>query len=168
MEEIVNRVAQSDLITINLEDFYQPGTRTLIDIKDVLYEEMVLREKDFRDYLKNTDWASYKDQHVAVHCSVDAIIPTWAYMLMATQLEPHAKTVVFGDLEQLEQYLFQRELSRLNPSDYTDRKIVIKGCGHIPVPDFAYVEITRLLRPEVRSIMYGEPCSTVPIYKRPK
>jgi len=168
MEEIVNRVAKSDIITLNLEDFYQHGDRVQIDIKERLFQGMVLREKDFRDFIMNTDWTSYQDKFVAIHCSIDAIIPTWAYMLLASSLHPYASKVVFGDLIALEQALFQEQLSTLDSNDFIDCRVVIKGCGHIPVPDFAYVELTRILRPVVQSIMYGEPCSTVPIYKRSK
>ena len=165
MEEIVNRVAQSDLITLNLEDFYTHGDRVQIDIKDNLFEGIALREKDFREYIKSTDWAVYKDKLVAIHCSVDAIIPTWAYMLLTASLSPFAARVVFGDLQALEQSLFQDKLSGFDGKEYEGRKVIIKGCGQIPIPEYAFVELTSILRPWASSIMYGEPCSTVPIYK---
>jgi hypothetical protein len=165
-EEIVNKVAQSGLITIDLETLYPKGERVLFDIKGLLFQELILKEKDFREFIKNEDWSKYKDKYVALICSADAIVPTWAYMLLATHLEPYAKKVVFGDLETLETILYNEIFSKLNIDDYKDARIVIKGCGDLPVPKAAYVEITRLLRPVAKSIMYGEPCSTVPLYKR--
>ena len=165
---IVNRVANSPLVTLDLEKLYHPGARVLIDIKEVLYEGLVLKEKDFREYVKNVDWSTYKDKNVAICCSSDAIIPTWAYMLLATRLAPYANMVVFGAPEDLEKALFQKAISSINLDNYRDKKVVVKGCGRVKVPDAAYVEITRLLTPVVSSIMYGEPCSTVPIYKKPK
>jgi hypothetical protein len=166
--EIVNKVSQSGLITIDLEEFYPEGERVLFDIKEHLFQGMILREKDFREFIKNEDWNKYKDKYVALTCSADAIVPTWAYMLLAAHLEPVAKKVVFGDLETLETILFNEILSKLNTDDYKDARIVIKGCGNLPVPKAAFVQITSLLRPVAKSIMYGEPCSTVPLYKQPK
>lgn len=165
---IVNRVAQSPLVTLNLEDYYQQGERVQLDIKGWLFQEMILREKDFRDTVKSHDWGQYSGKHVALMCSVDAIIPTWAWMLITTRLEPYAATVIHGGLEELEKIMFKTALDQLDVSQFADKKIVVKGCGHLPVPDFAYVEITRRLRPVASSIMYGEPCSTVPLYKKPK
>lgn len=165
-DKIINKVAQSGLITIDLETFYPKGERVLFDIKDLLFQELILKEKDFREFIKNEDWSKYKDKYVALICSADAIVPTWAYMLLATHIEPYAKKVVFGDLETLETILYNEIFSKLNINDYKDARIVIKGCGDLPVPKAAYVEITRLLRPVAKSIMYGEPCSTVPLYKR--
>jgi len=164
--QIVNRVAHSSLVTLNLEDYYHPGPRVVYDLKEHLFQGLILREKDFRDSLKQEDWSKYKDQNVAVICSADAIIPQWAYMLIAVHLEPYANMVVFGDLQALEQTLFQNALASIDLGLYKDAKIVIKGCGEIPIPEFAYVEISRLLRPVAASIMYGEPCSTVPIYRK--
>lgn len=166
--EIINKVSQSGLITIDLEEFYPPGERFVFDIKDLLFHGLILKEKDFREFIKNEDWNKYKDKYVSLICSADAIVPTWAYMLLATQLEPVAKRVVFGDLETLETILYNEILSKININDYQDSRIVIKGCGNLPVPKAAYVEITRLLRPVAKSIMYGEPCSTVPLYKKSK
>ncbi|WKN42225.1 DUF2480 family protein [Tunicatimonas pelagia] len=166
--EIINRVANSPLVTFDLEEYYLPGERMVYDIKDNLFQEMVLREKDFRAFVKEHDWSQYQDKYVALTCSVDAIVPTWAYMLLATKLEPYTQRVIFGSLSTLELVLFQEALSQVDPADFQDAKVVVKGCGNLPVPDFAYVEITRLLRPYVSTIMYGEPCSTVPLYKRPK
>jgi hypothetical protein len=163
--EIVNKVANSSLITLNLEDYYDKGERILYDIKQNLFQELILKEKDFRDFLKNTDWSYYKGKNVGIICSVEAIVPTWAYMLLATKLQPYANIVIFGDLEKLEQALYQQALAKIDPEIYRNAKVVVKGCGDIPVPTYAYVEITRLLSPVVQSIMYGEPCSTVPILK---
>ncbi|UXP33913.1 DUF2480 family protein [Reichenbachiella agarivorans] len=166
--EIINKVAESSLINFDLEKYYDQSPRVQFDIKDNLFNELVLKEKDFREFVKTHDWAQYAGKHVAIFCSVDAIVPTWAYMLLSSVLEPVAKTVVFGDLSHLENYLFQSALNRVNLEDFRDGKVIIKGCGRFPVPEFAYVEITKLLRPVVASLMYGEACSAVPIYKRPK
>ena len=166
--EIINRVANSPLVTFDLEEYYPKGERVIYDMKDNLFQEMILREKDFRAFVKEHDWSQYQGKYVALTCSVDAIVPTWAYMLLAVKLEPYAEWVVFGTSETLETALFQRVLSQINLTDFQDAKVVVKGCGELPVPDSAYVEITRLLRPYASSIMYGEPCSTVPLYKRPK
>ncbi|MGQ0828207.1 MAG: DUF2480 family protein [Bacteroidota bacterium] len=165
-DAIINKVAQSGLTTIDLESFYPQGERLLFDIKDLLFQGLILKEKDFREFIKKEDWTTYKDKYVALICSADAIVPTWAYMLLATQLEPFAKRVVFGDLETLETILYNEIFSKLNINDYKDARIVIKGCGDLPVPRSAYVELTRILRPIAKSIMYGEACSTVPLYKK--
>jgi len=168
MEPIVNKVATSGLTTIDLEDYYLKGDRVLFDIKDLLFQGLILREKDFREFVKNEDWSKYQDKYVAVFCSTDAIVPTWAYMLLTTQLEPFVKKVVFGNLETLETILYNETLQKINVNDFKDARIVIKGCGNLPVPPSAFVELTRLLRPVAKSIMYGEPCSTVPLYKQSK
>lgn len=168
MDEIVNKVAGSGLVTIDLEEFYPKGERVVLDIKDQLFQGLLLREKDFREFIKQEDWSKYNGMYVAVTCSADAIIPTWAYMLLASALEPFAKKVVFGSAETLETVLYDELLRSLDVQQYKDARVVIKGCGNLPVPRAAYVELTRLLRPHVKSIMYGEPCSTVPIYKQPK
>ena len=167
-KEIINKVALSGIITINLEELYPQGERVLFDIKECLFQGLLLKEKDFRDFVKNEDWSKYRDQYVALICSTDAIVPTWAYMLLAIQLEPHVKKVVFGDLETIETVLYNEILNKLDINDYKDARVVIKGCGNLPVPKAAYVEITRLLRPVAKSIMYGEACSMVPLYKQPK
>ncbi|MEO9968113.1 MAG: DUF2480 family protein [Reichenbachiella sp.] len=166
--EIVNRVANSKLINFDLEEYYDQSERLLIDIKDQLYNGFVLREGEFRAYVKEHDWSAYSGKNVAVYCSQDAIVPTWAYMLLASALEPHAKNLVFGELSHLENHLFQKALAKINLEDFKDQKVIIKGCGRYPVPEYAYVEITRLLNPVVSSLMYGEACSAVPIYKKPK
>ncbi|MDW7694165.1 DUF2480 family protein [Flammeovirgaceae bacterium SG7u.111] len=167
-EGIVNRVANSALVSIDLEELYQPGERVLLDIKDQLFQGLILREKDFREYVKNHDWQQYEGEFVAITCTADAIVPTWAFMLLASKLEPVAKHFVFGDLEALETKLFTDAIAQLNLDDYTDKPVVIKGCSDKPVPVSAYVELVRVLRPKVRTIMYGEPCSTVPVYKKPR
>ena len=164
--EIVNKVAQSGLITIDLEELYVPGDRVLFDIKEWLFEELVLKEKIFRDKLKEFDWSQYSEKFVAISCSVDAIVPTWAFMLIATHLKPFAKKIIFGNLQKLEEEIFEEEISKLNADDFRDKKIVIKGCSKIEVPVSAYVSLTSLLQPVAKSIMYGEPCSTVPVFKR--
>jgi len=164
--DIINKVAQSGLVEFNLEDYYLKGERILYDIKPLLFQELILREKDFRETVKNTDWSIYQDKYVAVTCTADAIVPTWAYMLLATQLAPFAKYIVFGDLNLLETVLFTNALKNINLDDFTNQRVVIKGCSNVPVPVAAYVEITRVLRPVAKSIMYGEPCSTVPLYKQ--
>jgi hypothetical protein len=165
---IVNRVANSPLVTFDLEALYHPGERVMIDIAEVLYEGLILKEKDFREYVKSVDGKQYKGKNVAIWCSIDAIIPTWAYMLLATRIAPYAHMVVYGTLENLEKALYQKAISAIDISEYKDKKVVIKGCARIKVPDAAYVEITRLLTPVVSSIMYGEACSTVPLYKKAK
>jgi hypothetical protein len=167
-KEIVNRVAKSGIITINLEEFYPSGERVLFDIKDLLYQGLILREKDFREFVKKEDWSFYTDKYVALICSEDAIVATWAYMLLTTHLAPFVKKVVFGDLETLETVLYSEVLNNLNTNAYEGGRIVIKGCGDLPVPKAAFVEITRLLRPVAKSIMYGEACSMVPLYKQPR
>jgi hypothetical protein len=166
--EIINRVSNSGLISFDLEEYYHKGERVVFDIKDNLFQGLILKEKDFREFLKNHDWTFYKNKNVGIICSEDAIVPTWAYMLLVSKMEPYANMVVFGDLSDLEQSLFKDALNRIDLSHFKDAKVVIKGCGNFPVPIYAYTEITRLLRPVASSIMYGEPCSTVPIYKKAK
>ncbi len=165
-ENIVNKVAQSGLVSIDPANFYPPGERIIYDIKDNLFQGLMLREKDFRDFVKNHDWQQYSNKNVGITCSADAIVPTWAYMLLANRLAPYAREVVFGDSAALETILFEKELNALNIEQYRDQRIVIKGCGDIAVPQSAYVELAKRLTPVVKSLMYGEPCSTVPIYKR--
>ena len=164
--EIVNRVANSAIKSFDLEELYQPGERILLDIKDQLYQGLILKEKDFRNFIKSHDWSRYQDQLVAITCSEDAIVPTWAYMLITSALEPYARTMVFGGLEDMEAKLFFDSLSRIDWRQFQDAKVVIKGCSKVPVPTAAYVEATRLMRPYAASIMFGEPCSTVPVYKK--
>lgn len=167
-EPIINRVAQSALVTLDLEKLYHPGARIEWDIKDQLFQGLILKEKDFRDFLKSHDWTQYQGKNVAIICSVDAVVPTWAYMLLAMQLAPYANHLVFGDLKELERSLFQKALAAMDVEAYRNAKVIIKGCGSVPVPESAYVEISRLLHQVASSVMYGEPCSTVPLYKRKK
>lgn len=168
MEEITNRVANSGLITLDLGEMYPAGDRVLLDIKDQLFQGLILREKDFREFITTHDWSQYNNKFVAITCTADAIIPDWSWMLLASALQPFAKKIVFGDLEKLETVLFTEVLSAFDSEQYRDARVVIKGCGDKPVPKTAYIELTRVLQPVVKSIMYGEPCSTVPVYKRPK
>ncbi len=166
MEEIINKVSQSGLIQFDIEELYQPGERVLLDIKNWLFEEMILKEKDFREHLKNHDWNQYQNKYVAIFCTTDAIIPTWAYMLIASKLSGVAKKTVFGNLEKLEEELFSESISKLNLEAFKDQRVVVKGCSNIHVPVQSYVQLTTLLTPIVKSIMFGEPCSTVPVYKK--
>ncbi|MBD1387103.1 DUF2480 family protein [Mucilaginibacter rigui] len=165
-ENIINKVAQSGLVTLDPAQFYAPGERVVYDIKDNLFHGLMLREKDFREFVKTHDWAQYQDKNVAVTCTADAIVPAWAYMLLANRLAPYARQVVFGDAEVLETVLFVKEVAALDVEQYRDQRVVIKGCGDVPVPVSAYVELTQRLTPVAKSLMFGEPCSTVPIYKR--
>ena len=165
-ENFVNKVAASGLITLNLEEYYHTGERVVYDIKDNLFHGLMLREKDFREFIKTHDWAAYTGKNIAIICSADAIVPTWAYMLLANKLKPYANEVVFGSLETLESVLFAKALAKIDLNAFAGERVVIKGCADIEVPVSAYVEITGLLTPVVKSIMYGEPCSTVPIFKR--
>ena len=165
-ENFVNKVAASGLVTLNLEEYYPAGERLVYDIKDNLFHGLMLREKDFREFIKTQDWTQYTGKNVAVICSADAIVPTWAYMLLANRMKPYANEVVFGNLDVLEAVLFTKALSKIDINAFANERVVIKGCGDIAVPTAAYVELTNLLTPVVKSIMYGEPCSTVPVYKR--
>ncbi|MEJ2883696.1 DUF2480 family protein [Pedobacter sp. GR22-6] len=165
-ENFVNKVASSGLITLNLEEYLNQGERVVYDIKENLFHGLMLREKDFREFIKNHDWSAYTGKNVSVICSADAIVPTWAYMLLANKMRPYANEVVFGSLETLEAVLFTKALAKIDVGSFANERVVVKGCGDIELPVSAYVEITNLLTPVVKSIMYGEPCSTVPIYKR--
>ncbi len=168
MEEIINKVAKSGLISLNLEDYYHAGERVVYDLKDNLFMGLILKEKDFRSFIKTHDWEQYSGKNVAITCTEDAIVPTWAYMLLAVQLEAFANAVVFGSLADLETKLFYDAIALINAADYQDARVVVKGCSKRAVPMSAYIEITRKLSPVVQSLMFGEPCSTVPLYKRPK
>jgi hypothetical protein len=161
---IVNRVAQSSLITLNLEELKPTGERVFFDIKDQLFMGLILREKEFRDFIKSHDWSRYQNKYVAIGCSADAIIPVWAYMLIATKLAPVAAGYIFGTLAELEMRLYFQALDQKDWQVYKGQKIVLKGCGNVPTA--VYVEATRRLQPVADKIMYGEPCSTVPIYKK--
>jgi hypothetical protein len=167
-KEIINRVSSSTLVTFDLEEYYTPGERVVIDIKDQLFQGLILREKDFREYIKQHDWSQYKNNFIAIQCSADAIVPTWAYMLLTIALEPYARRLIFGTQEELESQLFREKLATIDWSVFKDAKVVIKGCSKVNVPVSAYVETTNKLRPLAASLMFGEPCSTVPLYKKPK
>jgi hypothetical protein len=162
---IKNKVAESGIVTIDLEDFYPKGEIVVFDIKDYLFMGLILKEKDFRLALQNVEVEKYRDKYVAVTCSADAIIPMWAYMLIASTLQPVAKDIVYGNEQSLINTIIIKNLARINAEEYAGKRIVVKGCGDIQIPETAYLEITNILRPHVKSIMYGEPCSTVPIYK---
>jgi hypothetical protein len=165
-ELIINKVANSGLVSFDLEDLYHQGERIVYDLKENLFMGMILKEKDFREFLKTHDWTQYEGKNVAVICSEDAVIPTWAYMLLTLKLQPLANLVVFGDLQALESKLFYEAIAKINPEEYRGQRVVVKGCSKVPVPVTAYVEITRILQPVVQSLMFGEPCSTVPLYKK--
>jgi len=165
-EAIVNKVSESGLITLDLEQYYPREEVVLYDLKDYLFMGLILKEKDFRESLKNLDWEVYKNKYVGVTCSADAIIPPWAYMLAASYLQPIAKDVIMGDEKEVHKTIFLKNIQGIDANEFTGQRVVVKGCGDTPIGEFAYMEITKLLRPVVKTIMYGEPCSTVPIYKK--
>jgi hypothetical protein len=165
-ETLVNKVADSGLVSLDPADFYPPETIKLFDLKDHLFMGLILKEKDFRSALQNTDWQQYKDIAVGIVCSTDAIIPLWAYMLVASSLEPVASFIMKGNEEQVRESLFLRNISAMSPENYTDQRIVVKGCGEKAIPESVYVALTHLLRPFAKSIFFGEPCSTVPVFKK--
>lgn len=166
MSEIVNRVAQSKLVTFDLEDYYPKGPRVVLDIKDWLFEGIILREKEFRTSLENHDWSQYQDTYVAMTCSTEAIVPGWAYMLLTTKLQPYTKKVVQGTLQDLETILYESIIKNLDISSFRDKSVIIKGCSNKPVPANAYLALTERLQTVAKSIMYGEACSSVPLFKR--
>lgn len=165
-DEIVNRVAQSKLVTINLEDYYPKGARVVLDIKDWLYEGLILREKEFRAHAEAHDWSQYKDHYVAINCSTEAIIPGWAYLLITVKLSPFVKKAVHGSLEDLETILYHDIIEQMNVTEFQDKSLIIKGCSKKPVPPNAYLFLAQKLMPVAKSIMYGEACSSVPLYKK--
>lgn len=166
MDEIINKVAQSGLETIDLEQFYPQGEIVEFDMKDYLFMGLILKEKDFRAAMQSHDWEQYRGKNVGLICTADAVIPLWAYMLVMTNLQPVAAYAAFGNAEFIHNTLYLRNLGAIDVVAFADKRIVIKGCGDKRVGEIAYAEITRLLRPVVKSIMYGEPCSTVPVYKK--
>lgn len=166
MDEIINRVANSKLVTFNLEDYYPEGERHQIDIKDWLFDGFFLKEKDFRAYVSNHAWEQYNEGFVALYCSTEAIIPTWAYMLVQTQLQPYARKVILGNLEQLETSLYQTIIDDLDVAEFEGKPVIIKGCSNKPVPPNAYVWITAKIQEVAKSVMFGEACSSVPLFKR--
>lgn len=165
---LINRVAQSSLITLNLEDWFPESRITAFDLKDHLFHGLILREKEFRDALKGTDWSAYQGAVLCVHCSTDAILPVWAFMLVASAAAPYAQDVYCGTPEAYISDYYRQKIVQADIEPYRDQRLVIKGCSQKPVPPSAYLDITRRLAPVAQSILYGEPCSTVPVYKRPK
>ncbi|AMC11159.1 hypothetical protein Lupro_07790 [Lutibacter profundi] len=166
--KIINKVANSQLKTIDLEEFYPQGTRTIVDIKDWLFQELILKETDFREHVKKHNWNQYKNHYVALICSSDAIIPSWAYMLISTYISPFAKKIIVGTLRELETSIFQDIISNFNVEDYANKPVIIKGCANKPIPETAYIQLVEKLQPVVKSIMFGEACSTVPLFKKKK
>mgnify|MGYP000073654520 CR=1 FL=1 len=167
-EEIINRVSNSKLKTFDLEEIYPEGKRVLFDVKDWLFQELILKETDFREHVKNHDWSQYKKSFVAITCSVDAIIPSWAFMLIASELTPFANKVVIGNLELLETTIYQELLNFVDFNEFSDSPVIIKGCANKPIPNSAYAFLIEKLQPIAKSIMFGEACSTVPLYKTKK
>lgn len=165
-EEIINKVAQSGLLNLDLEDYYPREEIIVFDLKPLLFMEMILKEKDFRAALQSIDWSSYQDKILAVTCTADAIIPAWAYMLVAVAAEPYAKNIVFGNRKTALQQALLTNLRSIDINQFTDKRVIVKGCGDLSIEGFAYMEIARLLRPVVKSILYGEACSNVPVYKK--
>lgn len=165
--EIENKIAESGLVSLDLKDFYIPGERLVIDLKDHLFEGLILKEKDFRAYIKNEDWSKYKGKYVLITSTADAIIPTWAYMLLTCELQTCAAMVICGSPEMLEAALFHKAFTeKLHPESYEGKRVMIKGCGDVKIPISAFSEATALLLPYAKSIMYGEACSNVPIHKQ--
>lgn len=162
----MNKVAASGLISLDLEKYLPSAEAVTFDLKDHLFMGLILKEKDFREALKNLDWSVYAGKNVAIICSVDAVIPVWAYMLLSSYLQPIANNIYIGNVDEMQKHFFLTNLSSINAEEFKDQRIVVKGCGEIPIGEFAYAEITRILLPYAKSIMYGEPCSTVPIFKQ--
>lgn len=166
--EIINRIANSKLVTIDLEDFYPKGERISFDIKDWLFQETILKEKEYRQHVKNHDWSLYQDSFVALHCSVEAIIPSWAFLLITVNLSPYTKRIVVGDFKTIETVLFNEIISNLDLEQFRSKHVLIKGCSEKPIPETAYVELAQKLVHVATSVMYGEACSNVPLYKNKK
>jgi hypothetical protein len=167
-EEFVNKVAESGIITLDLEKYFPDAEIVLFDIKDYLFMGLILKEKDFRQALKDLDVQKYQQKIVAVTCTADAIVPMWAYMLISSTLQTVSKEIIFGNENEVKTKLLIRNILHINKEAFIDKRVVVKGCGEMPIPEEAYLEVTNLLRPVVKSIMFGEPCSTVPIYKKAK
>lgn len=163
---MLNKVAASGLISLDLENYLPAGEFVEFDLKEFLFMGLILKEKDYREALKTTDWSKFEGKYTAIICSADAIIPVWAYMLAMSYLQPVAKDVFLGSAEEMKKHLFLKNLQAVDASSFLDQRVVIKGCGEQPIGDYAYAEITRILLPVAKSIMYGEPCSTVPVFKR--
>lgn len=168
MDEIINKVTNSVLEVFDLEDYYPSGIRTQIDISQWLLEGFLLKEKDFREALKNHNWKQYENHYVAINCSTDAIIPAWASILVTVYLSPFAKKVVMGKLNDIETAIYQEIIPTIDYTKYKDKPVILKGCSKKPVPESAYIMAIQKLQPFAKSIMYGEACSAVPLFKRPK
>ncbi len=168
MDEIINRVANSNLQNIDLEDYYPKGERVLFDIKSWLFEELILKETDFREKADAFDWSSLSNKYVAFTCSADAIIPSWAYLLLTTKASAFAKQCVVGDLNLLESVLYTEIIFNFDLDQFKNKPVIIKGCSNKPIPETAYTLLIQKLQPVAKNIMYGEACSTVPLYKKPK
>lgn len=168
MTEIINRVEKSPLVSLDLDEFISTGEKTIFDLKEGLFQGVMLREKDFREFIRNQDWERFRDKNVGVLCSVNSIIPSWAYMLVATKLAQVAHSVAFGDEDAVERTMIDQAIDQIMKKNLHDAKVVIKGCGEIKNRDYAYFQLARKLTPIVGSMMYGEPCSTVPVYKKKK
>ncbi len=166
--EIVNRVASSKLVTLDLEDYFPEGERLVLDISDWLYEGFILKEKDFRESVKQHQWDQYLNHYVAITCSTDAIVPSWAYLLISTVLAPFAKKFVVGDLDLLENMIFQELISSMPLEQFKGVPVIIKGCSNRQIPDSAYALLCKRLVPVVSSLMFGEACSSVPLFKKKK
>lgn len=167
-EEIINRVENSNLVQISLDDFYPTGDRVLFDLKDHLYEGIALIEKDLRAFVKENNWSVYQDMYVGIICSADAIVPLWAYMLIASKIEPFAKKVVMGDQQALEKEIFNEVIAKIDFEKYIDKNVIVKGCGKYPIPESSFIDFTVRLQRYAKNIMFGEACSAVPLYKKPK
>lgn len=167
-DTIFNRVAESKLITFDLEKLYQIGDRITIDLSQWLDKEIILREKEFRLKLKQHNWKAYRNQFVAIYCSTDAVLPAWASLLVTTYLQPYAKKIVMGTLVDLETHLFTEEIKKINISSFKDKAVIIKGCTDKKVPEDSYVQLISRLQPVVKSLFYGEACSSVPLFKKKK
>jgi len=168
MDKIINKVEQSALITLNLEDYYNEDKRVFIDLKENLYEGFILRERDFRSFVKSHDWSQYQDCNIAIDLSTDAIVPAWAFMLIACAVSTYAKTVIKGSLEDLNKHLYTQALQNINLDEFQDKFVIVKGCCKRPVPESTYVELCVLLQPVVKTLSYGEACSKVPLFKKRK
>ena len=167
-EVFINKVSESGIVTIDLETYFPKEQIMVFDIRQYLFMELILKEKDFRQALKELDTEPYKNKITAITCSADAIIPMWAYMLIASELQPVAKIVILGNEEEARKKILIKNIQQINIEEFIDKRMVIKGCGETAIPEEAYLEITNLLRPVAKSIMFGEPCSTVPVYKKAK
>ena len=164
--EIVNRVAKSPLITFDLEEIYPKGKRMRLDLSQWLEQGFILREKEFRTALKTFDFSPYQSAYVALHCSTEALLPAWAHLLVTSHLQQFAKKVVWGSLEDLETAIFQSLIEAIDPQAFKDKPVIIKGCADKNIPPSAYIALVEKLQPHVKSLMYGEACSSVPLYKK--